>query len=177
MTIGHAGSHLSVGHSLTDLSVRSHDSSHPPPDWIFSRSGAPPHPPGPAPPGPRRGRRRRRRDGRPRGGVGLRHLPRRPRPAAARRAGPRNPAAPLPGPPAAARRRAHPGTRALLAATPRPQAPPGPLPAMPGRPADLRAVLAGCAFTPRCARATELCGAEVPAPHAGVACHHPEALL
>ncbi|MFD9336143.1 ABC transporter ATP-binding protein [Streptomyces sp. NPDC060028] len=71
----------------------------------------------------------------------------------------------------------HPYTRALLAATPRPQAPPGPLPAIPGRPPDLRTVLAGCAFTPRCARATELCGAEVPAPHAGVACHHSEALL
>ncbi|MEV6955933.1 ABC transporter ATP-binding protein [Streptomyces sp. NPDC051183] len=68
----------------------------------------------------------------------------------------------------------HPYTRALLAATPRLEAPPGPLPAIPGRPPDLRTVLTGCAFAPRCARATDLCGAEVPVPRAGVACHHSE---
>lgn len=71
----------------------------------------------------------------------------------------------------------HPYTRALLAATPRLDAPPGPLPAIPGRPPDARTALAGCAFAARCAHATDLCAAEVPAPRAGVACHHSEALL
>ncbi|MCX5010867.1 ABC transporter ATP-binding protein [Streptomyces sp. NBC_00555] len=68
----------------------------------------------------------------------------------------------------------HPYTRALLDATPRLDAPPGPLPAIPGRPPDLRTAVTGCAFAARCARATDLCGREIPAPRAGVACHHGE---
>ncbi|MFD4247393.1 ABC transporter ATP-binding protein [Streptomyces sp. NPDC058525] len=68
----------------------------------------------------------------------------------------------------------HPYTRALLEATPRLDSPPGPLPALPGRPPDLRTAVTGCAFAPRCPRATDLCGRELPAPRAGVACHHAE---
>ncbi|MBT2543213.1 hypothetical protein J7E99_21545 [Streptomyces sp. ISL-44] len=68
----------------------------------------------------------------------------------------------------------HPYTRALLDATPHLDAPPGPLPAIPGRPPDLRTAVTGCAFAARCARATDLCGREIPAPRAGVACHHGE---
>ncbi|MFG2981687.1 ABC transporter ATP-binding protein [Streptomyces sp. NPDC048258] len=68
----------------------------------------------------------------------------------------------------------HPYTAALLAATPRLDAPPGPLAAIPGRPPDPRTAVGGCAFAPRCAHATDLCTAEVPAPRSGVACHHGE---
>ncbi|MER6521535.1 MULTISPECIES: ABC transporter ATP-binding protein [unclassified Streptomyces] len=70
----------------------------------------------------------------------------------------------------------HPYTRALLAATPRLDAPPGPLASIAGRPPDLRTTVTGCAFAPRCARATDLCAAEVPTPRSGVACHHAEVL-
>ncbi len=63
--------------------------------------------------------------------------------------------------------------RALLDATPRLDSPPGPLPALPGRPPDLRTPVTGCAFAARCPRATDLCGREIPAPRAGVACHPP----
>ncbi|WP_327358261.1 ABC transporter ATP-binding protein [Streptomyces sp. NBC_01304] len=71
----------------------------------------------------------------------------------------------------------HPYTAALLSSTPRLEAPPGHLPAIPGRPPDLRTELPGCAFAPRCAHATDRCGTETPALRpldAGtvVACHH-----
>jgi peptide/nickel transport system ATP-binding protein len=64
----------------------------------------------------------------------------------------------------------HPYTKALLAATPR--AGLKRLEAIEGQPPDLRAPLTGCAFAPRCARASSVCFAEAPAFKNGVACHH-----
>ncbi|MFI6903106.1 ABC transporter ATP-binding protein [Nonomuraea sp. NPDC050394] len=70
----------------------------------------------------------------------------------------------------------HPYTAALLAATPRVQAPLARLATVPGQPPDLRTELTGCAFAPRCPRATPQCHDDVPAPLARgegiVACHH-----
>jgi oligopeptide/dipeptide ABC transporter ATP-binding protein len=75
---------------------------------------------------------------------------------------------------------AHPYTRALAASLPdletdRTQ----PLATIPGEPPDLSKPLAGCAFAPRCAFATEACRTSAPplAAHAHggrVACHHPQ---
>lgn len=75
---------------------------------------------------------------------------------------------------------AHPYTRALAASLPdldtdRSQ----PLATIPGEPPDLSKPIAGCAFAPRCAFATEVCRTEAPplAAHAHggrVACHHPQ---
>ncbi|MFI8510287.1 ABC transporter ATP-binding protein [Streptomyces sp. NPDC085460] len=45
--------------------------------------------------------------------------------------------------------------------------------AIPGMPPELSDLPEGCAFAPRCPRATDLC-ATVPDLRAGVACHHPE---
>ncbi|KJS54930.1 ABC transporter ATP-binding protein [Streptomyces rubellomurinus subsp. indigoferus] len=70
------------------------------------------------------------------------------------------------------RRPRHPYTAALLAATPRLDAPPGRLAAIDGQPPDLRQELTGCAFAARCRYATELCREQAPAAHP-VACHHP----
>ncbi|WP_137994932.1 ABC transporter ATP-binding protein [Streptomyces vilmorinianum] len=62
----------------------------------------------------------------------------------------------------------HPYARGLLNALPDRAFTP-----IPGMPPELTALPPGCAFAPRCARATEACGA-LPEPLAGVACHHPE---
>ncbi|MFE4358619.1 ABC transporter ATP-binding protein [Kitasatospora sp. NPDC056800] len=66
----------------------------------------------------------------------------------------------------------HPYTAALLAATPGLDSGSGRLAAIDGQPPDLREELTGCAFAPRCPRATALCREETPAP-GPVACHHP----
>ncbi|MFC9734365.1 ABC transporter ATP-binding protein [Streptomyces roseolus] len=62
----------------------------------------------------------------------------------------------------------HPYARGLLDALPDRAFTP-----IPGMPPELSALPEGCAFAPRCPRATDLC-ATVPALRAGVACHHPE---
>ncbi|MFJ9953120.1 ABC transporter ATP-binding protein [Kitasatospora sp. NPDC091207] len=73
----------------------------------------------------------------------------------------------------------HPYTTALLASTPRLDAPRGRLAAIEGRPPSLRDELTGCPFAPRCPLATELCAREVPellpvgaGPARRTACHH-----
>ncbi|MFF9477014.1 ABC transporter ATP-binding protein [Streptomyces roseolus] len=62
----------------------------------------------------------------------------------------------------------HPYARGLLDALPDRAFTP-----IPGMPPELTDLPEGCAFAPRCPRATDLC-ATVPALRAGVACHHPE---
>ncbi|WP_234312345.1 ABC transporter ATP-binding protein [Streptomyces griseus] len=62
----------------------------------------------------------------------------------------------------------HPYARGLLDALPERAFTP-----IPGMPPELSDLPEGCAFAPRCPRATDLC-ATVPALRAGVACHHPE---
>ncbi|GGY39867.1 ABC transporter ATP-binding protein [Streptomyces omiyaensis] len=62
----------------------------------------------------------------------------------------------------------HPYARGLLDALPDRAFTP-----IPGMPPELSDLPEGCAFAPRCPRATDLC-ATAPALHAGVACHHPE---
>ncbi|MFB7649170.1 ABC transporter ATP-binding protein [Streptomyces sp. NPDC056084] len=76
----------------------------------------------------------------------------------------------------------HPYTAALLAATPRLDAPQGRLNAIDGQPPDLRAELTGCPFAPRCVHATGICTEQAPEDRAvtaapdgrehRVACHH-----
>ncbi|MFJ2865703.1 ABC transporter ATP-binding protein [Kitasatospora sp. NPDC087314] len=73
----------------------------------------------------------------------------------------------------------HPYTAALLASTPRLDAPQGRLAAIEGRPPGLREELTGCPFAPRCPIATELCTERAPAllpieaePGRHTACHH-----
>ncbi|KQV21665.1 MULTISPECIES: ABC transporter ATP-binding protein [unclassified Kitasatospora] len=73
----------------------------------------------------------------------------------------------------------HPYTAALLASTPRPDAPGGRLAAIEGRPPSLREALTGCPFAPRCPLATFLCTQQEPALLAveaesarRAACHH-----
>ncbi|MFP3986523.1 ABC transporter ATP-binding protein [Streptomyces sp. E11-3] len=61
----------------------------------------------------------------------------------------------------------HPYARGLLNALPEREFTP-----IPGMPPELGALPAGCAFAPRCARATTTC-AGLPALGSGVACHHP----
>ncbi|GAA1193812.1 oligopeptide/dipeptide ABC transporter ATP-binding protein [Kitasatospora gansuensis] len=56
----------------------------------------------------------------------------------------------------------HPYTAALLASTPRPDAPGGRLAAIEGRPPSLREELTGCPFAPRCPLATFLCTQQEP---------------
>ncbi|WP_329388578.1 ABC transporter ATP-binding protein [Streptomyces sp. NBC_01351] len=77
----------------------------------------------------------------------------------------------------------HPYTAALLASTPRLEAPRGRLAAIDGQPPDLRRELSGCPFASRCPLATEVCDAQAPQPvpapdvpghHA--ACHHTDRL-
>ncbi|MCX5387020.1 ABC transporter ATP-binding protein [Streptomyces sp. NBC_00083] len=80
----------------------------------------------------------------------------------------------------------HPYTAALLAATPRLDAPRGRLNAIDGQPPDLLAELTGCPFAPRCAHASALCAERAPEDRsvtddpAGrehrVACHHSDRL-
>ncbi|MFE5867203.1 ABC transporter ATP-binding protein [Streptomyces roseifaciens] len=62
----------------------------------------------------------------------------------------------------------HPYARALLDALPERAFTP-----IPGMPPELGDLPDGCAFAPRCARATARCGT-LPEPVGGVACHHPE---
>ncbi|MEU9858191.1 ABC transporter ATP-binding protein [Streptomyces sp. NPDC047974] len=62
----------------------------------------------------------------------------------------------------------HPYARGLLDALPDRAFTP-----IPGMPPELSDLPEGCAFAPRCPRATDLC-ATAPALSAGVACHHPE---
>jgi oligopeptide/dipeptide ABC transporter ATP-binding protein len=82
---------------------------------------------------------------------------------------------------------AHPYTRALLRSVPDARiegdAHPDPaagaparLATIPGQPPDLAQPIRGCAFAPRCERASELCRREAPrfAPNPRAACHHPE---
>ncbi|MFJ9516880.1 ABC transporter ATP-binding protein [Kitasatospora sp. NPDC101801] len=73
----------------------------------------------------------------------------------------------------------HPYTAALLASTPRPDAPGGRLTAIEGRPPSLRDELTGCPFAPRCPIATFLCTQQEPPllpveaePARRAACHH-----
>jgi oligopeptide transport system ATP-binding protein len=58
----------------------------------------------------------------------------------------------------------HPYTQGLLASIPRLDGDPEqPLPAIEGMPPDLLALPAGCAFAPRCPRASSECAASKPA--------------
>ncbi|MFD9125350.1 ABC transporter ATP-binding protein [Kitasatospora sp. NPDC059571] len=77
----------------------------------------------------------------------------------------------------------HPYTAALLASTPRLEAPQRRLAAIDGQPPDLREELTGCAFAARCGLATGLCRdrAPEPVPAPGdpghlAACHHSDRL-
>ncbi|MEU7513226.1 ABC transporter ATP-binding protein [Streptomyces sp. NPDC042898] len=77
----------------------------------------------------------------------------------------------------------HPYTAALLASTPRLEAPQGRLAAIDGRPPDLRQELPGCPFAARCHLATEICARQAPEPqpapglpHHRAACHHSDRL-
>ncbi|MFE2292500.1 ABC transporter ATP-binding protein [Streptomyces sp. NPDC059452] len=77
----------------------------------------------------------------------------------------------------------HPYTAALLASTPRLDAPSGRLAAIDGQPPDLRTELTGCPFAPRCPLATEVCDQQEPAsrpapdgPGQRAACHHSDHL-
>ncbi|MEU1865873.1 ABC transporter ATP-binding protein [Streptomyces gardneri] len=77
----------------------------------------------------------------------------------------------------------HPYTAALLASTPRLEAPQGRLAAIDGQPPDLRQELVGCPFAARCHLATEICGRQAPeprpapgSPHHQAACHHSDRL-
>ncbi len=56
----------------------------------------------------------------------------------------------------------HPYTEGLLAGVPRPEVPRGRLPAIPGQVPDLAHLPPGCAFAPRCSRATDRCRERVP---------------
>ncbi|MEU2237241.1 ABC transporter ATP-binding protein [Streptomyces vietnamensis] len=77
----------------------------------------------------------------------------------------------------------HPYTSALLASTPRLEAPQGRLAAIDGQPPDLRQELHGCPFAARCHLATEVCDRQAPEPrpapgrpHHRAACHHSDRL-
>ncbi|MCD0451481.1 dipeptide/oligopeptide/nickel ABC transporter permease/ATP-binding protein [Actinocorallia sp. API 0066] len=68
----------------------------------------------------------------------------------------------------------HPYTRALVASVPTLDTDRAePLATIPGAQPAPSDVPAGCAFAPRCARATSLCTTALPAFESGVACHHP----
>ncbi|MFE1414869.1 ABC transporter ATP-binding protein [Streptomyces sp. NPDC085524] len=77
----------------------------------------------------------------------------------------------------------HPYTAALLASTPRLEAPRGRLTAIDGQPPDLRQALHGCPFAARCPLATEVCDTQAPQPLPApgtpghqAACHHSDRL-
>lgn len=74
-------------------------------------------------------------------------------------------------------RPAHPYARALLASVPRLMVPAIP-PAIPGRPPSPGEDDTGCAFAPRCLKASEVCAKRAPlqdiAPDGRVACHMPD---
>ncbi|MFD1932240.1 ABC transporter ATP-binding protein [Nonomuraea mangrovi] len=65
----------------------------------------------------------------------------------------------------------HPYTAALLASTPRLEAPSARLAAISGQPPDLHTELTGCPFAARCPYVIDRCRAERPEPEEGVACH------
>ncbi|MFD0077598.1 ABC transporter ATP-binding protein, partial [Streptomyces sp. NPDC127166] len=78
----------------------------------------------------------------------------------------------------------HPYTAALLASTPRLEAPQGRLAAIDGQPPDLRRELPGCPFAARCHLATEVCEQQAPEPTTApglpahqAACHHSDRLM
>jgi oligopeptide/dipeptide ABC transporter ATP-binding protein len=78
----------------------------------------------------------------------------------------------------------HPYTAALLAATPRLDAPDARLTVIPGRVPDLRTAVTGCAFAARCGFATDVCAVERPETAAvpgrtaaSVACWNSESLV
>ncbi|MGW5781071.1 ABC transporter ATP-binding protein [Streptomyces sp. NPDC003863] len=78
----------------------------------------------------------------------------------------------------------HPYTAALLASTPRLEAPQGRLAAIDGQPPDLRRELPGCPFAARCHLATEVCERQTPEPTTApglpthqAACHHSDRLM
>lgn len=66
---------------------------------------------------------------------------------------------------------AHPYTSALLAATPRLDGSAEALPNLPGQTPDLRKVIGGCPFEPRCGKAFATCHEEFPLARAGRAGH------
>ncbi|MFE0462379.1 oligopeptide/dipeptide ABC transporter ATP-binding protein, partial [Kitasatospora sp. NPDC058965] len=77
----------------------------------------------------------------------------------------------------------HPYTAALLAATPRLEAPGGRLAAIDGQPPDIRQELTGCAFAARCRLASDVCHEQAPVPQPApdradhtAACHHSDRL-
>ncbi|MFF2502609.1 ABC transporter ATP-binding protein [Streptomyces sp. NPDC058067] len=77
----------------------------------------------------------------------------------------------------------HPYTAALLASTPRLEAPAGRLATIDGQPPDLRQELHGCPFAARCPLATEICERQAPEPFQApdlpnhqAACHHTDRL-
>ncbi|WP_165989773.1 ABC transporter ATP-binding protein [Streptomyces sp. YIM 98790] len=75
------------------------------------------------------------------------------------------------------RRPAHPYTKGLLDSVPRLDHKGGELYAIKGLPPSLTSLPAGCAFSPRCAAATDLCRSQTPAvvpvaPGRVAACHH-----
>ncbi|MEU0629412.1 ABC transporter ATP-binding protein [Streptomyces sp. NPDC005989] len=77
----------------------------------------------------------------------------------------------------------HPYTAALLASTPRLEAPAGRLATIDGQPPDLRQELHGCPFAARCPLATEVCDLQAPEPLQApglpnhlAACHHTDRL-
>ncbi|GAA1273544.1 ABC transporter ATP-binding protein [Kitasatospora nipponensis] len=77
----------------------------------------------------------------------------------------------------------HPYTAALLASTPRLDAPRGRLAAIEGRPPGLREAVTGCPFAPRCPLASSLCAEQAPElmplafePEHLTACHHSDRL-
>lgn len=72
----------------------------------------------------------------------------------------------------------HPYTRALMESSAQDREPRQPLQVVPGQPATLREMPAGCPFAPRCARALEVCASQMPAPteagRSSFACWNPE---
>ncbi|MGI9408024.1 MAG: ABC transporter ATP-binding protein [Hyphomicrobiaceae bacterium] len=72
----------------------------------------------------------------------------------------------------------HPYTRGLIAALPEQNKPGQPLNQIPGSMPSLDNVPPGCAFSPRCTFADDLCRSDIPElndpDHPGVACHHVE---
>jgi len=72
----------------------------------------------------------------------------------------------------------HPYTRALMESSAQGRAPRRPLRAIPGQPATLREMPAGCPFAPRCERALDICATAMPPPtgaeHSVFACWNPE---
>ncbi|WP_235735608.1 ABC transporter ATP-binding protein [Nocardioides alcanivorans] len=72
----------------------------------------------------------------------------------------------------------HPYTRALMVSSAQGREPRRPLQVIPGQPATLREMPAGCPFAPRCARALDICTTQMPASidvgQSSLACWNPE---